>query len=170
MYLSKGITTNLCDQISQLFRFQKVYNLEIYLTVPLLHDRVTKSTLNFIMYKVRHKLQSLEVRKLSIKGRVTLAHLVLLAIPNYFTQSMLISKGVCAETERIVRQFIWGCSSGHPKLALVGQDSICQPKSRGGLGFQHFQDQNSSVLMKVGFNLITIEKVLWVLVLRTKYG
>ncbi|KAH1039445.1 hypothetical protein J1N35_041188, partial [Gossypium stocksii] len=53
MYFSKGVDDNLCDQISQFFGFQKVLNLERHLGVPLLHDRVTKSTLNFIVEKVR---------------------------------------------------------------------------------------------------------------------
>ncbi|MBA0629566.1 hypothetical protein Godav_024105, partial [Gossypium davidsonii] len=118
MYFSKGVEVDLCVQISQLFGFQEVHNLGIYLGVPLLHNWVTKSTLNFVVKKMRHKLQSWEARKLSIAGRITLAQSVLLAIPNYFMQSMLIRKGVCAEIKRIVRQFIWDHSSGHPKLAL----------------------------------------------------
>ncbi|KAH1065075.1 hypothetical protein J1N35_030062 [Gossypium stocksii] len=50
--------------------------------------------------------------------RVTLAQSVLLAIPNYFMQSLLVPKGVCDEIEKIVRQFIWGSSIGHHKMAL----------------------------------------------------
>ncbi|KAA3473211.1 LINE-1 reverse transcriptase isogeny [Gossypium australe] len=138
-------------------------------SVPLLHDRVTKSTLSFVVEKVRHKLQSWEVRKLSMARRVTLAQSILLTIPNYFIQTMLISKGVCEEIEKIVRWFIWGCTIGHPKLALVGWDSICQPRFCDGLGFRHLHYQNNSFLMKIGFNLITKDNALWVRVLRKKY-
>ncbi|KAH1046332.1 hypothetical protein J1N35_037116 [Gossypium stocksii] len=63
---------------------EKVLNLGSYLGVPLLHDSVTKSTLNFVVEKVRSKLQNWEARKLSFAGLVTLAQSVLLAIPNYF--------------------------------------------------------------------------------------
>lgn len=90
---------------------------------------VTKSTLNFVMDKVRRKLQNWEARKLSLAGRITLAQSVLLAISNYFIQSLSILKGVCDEIKRIARQFIWGSTSGHMKLALVGWDSICQFRS-----------------------------------------
>ncbi|KAA3459823.1 Retrovirus-related Pol polyprotein LINE-1 [Gossypium australe] len=51
MYLSEGVDTSICDQINQLFGYQKVSNLGGYLGVPFLHDRVTKSTLNFVVDK-----------------------------------------------------------------------------------------------------------------------
>ncbi|KAA3474043.1 Retrovirus-related Pol polyprotein LINE-1 [Gossypium australe] len=98
--------TDVRNQISQLFRFQEVRNLGTYLGVLLLHDRVTKNTLSFIMDKVRKKLQSWDAKKLSIAGRITLAQSVLLFIPNYFMQSLMISKGVSADIERLVRQLI----------------------------------------------------------------
>ncbi|KAA3465251.1 LINE-type retrotransposon LIb DNA [Gossypium australe] len=85
-------------------------------------------------------------------------------------KSMLIPKGVCAEIERLVRQFIWGCAEGHPKTSLVGWDSICHPQSRGGLGFRHLNDQNMFFLMKIGFGLVLKSSALWVRVLRAKYG
>ncbi|KAH1131912.1 hypothetical protein J1N35_003290 [Gossypium stocksii] len=93
MYFSKGVDDSLCDQLSLFFGFQQVPNLERYLEVPLLHGRVTKSTLNFVVEKVRWKVQTWEARKLSFAGRVTLAQLVLITIPNYFMQPLFVSKG-----------------------------------------------------------------------------
>lgn len=98
------------------------------------------------------------------------AQLVLLSIPNYFMQSLMILKGVSADIERFVRQFILGSFDGHPKMSLVGWNSICQPRTRGGLGFKHLEDQNLSFFMKIGFNLVTKSNALWVRVLRAKYG
>ncbi|KAA3464882.1 LINE-1 reverse transcriptase isogeny [Gossypium australe] len=141
-----------------------------YLGVPLLHNRVTKSTFSFVVDKVRSKLNSWDARKLPKAGRVTLAKSVLLSIPNYFIQSMLIPKGVCAEIEKMVRRFIWGGSEGQSKLSLVAWDSICQPSSRGGLGIRQLGDQNTSFLMKIGFGLVLKSSDLWVHVLRAKYG
>ncbi|KAA3460139.1 reverse transcriptase [Gossypium australe] len=170
IFFSKGVDINLSEQISQFFGFQKVPNLGSYLGVPLLHDRVTKSTLNFVIEKVRSKLQNWEARKLSLAGRITLAQSVLLTIPSYFMQSLAIPKGVCDEIEKIARQFIWGGSAGNTKIALVGWESICQPRNRGGLGIRHLQDHNNSFLMKIGFNLVTRKEALWAQVLRSKYG
>ncbi|KAA3487249.1 LINE-1 reverse transcriptase isogeny [Gossypium australe] len=91
----------------------EVQNLGTYLGVFLLHNRVTKNTLSFVVDK--------------------------------------------------------GCADGHPKLPLVGWDSICQPQPRGRLGFWHLSDQNMSFLMKIGFNLVSKSNTLWG-VLRSKYG
>ncbi|MBA0634845.1 hypothetical protein Godav_029277, partial [Gossypium davidsonii] len=48
--------------------------------------------------------------------------------------------------------------------------SICQPRVCGVLGFQHLEDQSSSFLLKLGFNIATKDEALWVQVLRSKYG
>ncbi|KAA3471573.1 LINE-1 reverse transcriptase isogeny [Gossypium australe] len=170
MFFSKGVDTIVQDQISQFFGFHKVLNLGKYLGVPIIHYRVTKSTLNFVIDKARSKLQNWDARKLSLAGRITLAQSVLLAIPSYFMQSLVILKGVCDEIERIVRQFIWGSSTSKSKPALVGWESICQPKTCGGLGFRYLHDHNTSFLMKIGFNLVSRKDDLWVRVLRSKYG
>ncbi|KAH1072730.1 hypothetical protein J1N35_025058 [Gossypium stocksii] len=61
------------NQIAQLFGFQEVQNLDTYLGVPLLYERVTNNTLSFVVDKVRRKLQNWDVRKLSLAGRTTLA-------------------------------------------------------------------------------------------------
>ncbi|KAA3461669.1 LINE-1 reverse transcriptase isogeny [Gossypium australe] len=156
VFFAKGVDPSIYDQISQLFGYQKVSNLGNYLGVPLLHDR--------------SKLQNWEARKLSFAGRITLAHSVLLAIPNYFMQSLLVPKGIYDEIERIARQCIWEGSAGHSKTTLVRWDSICQPRSCGGLGFRHLHDQNNSFLMKIWFNLVSRKDVLCVRVRRSKYG
>ncbi|KAA3475886.1 RNA-directed DNA polymerase (Reverse transcriptase) [Gossypium australe] len=170
IFFSKNTEDESRNQISQLFGFHEVQNLGKYLGVPLLHDRVTKNTLNFVVDKIRRKLQSWDARKLSIAGRITLAQSVLLSIPSYFMQTMMIPKGVCENIEKIVRHFIWGGTGEKSKMALVGWDKICQPRGRGGLGIRKLNDQNSSFFMKIGFNLTSKTELLWVNVLRSKYG
>lgn len=72
MFFSNGVVKDLRTQISQIFCFLIVSNFGTYLGVPLLHERMTKSTMSFVVNRVRHKLQSWDARKLSIAGRVTL--------------------------------------------------------------------------------------------------
>ncbi|KAK5775933.1 hypothetical protein PVK06_043889 [Gossypium arboreum] len=103
-------------------------------------------------------------------GRVTLAQSVLLPIPSYFMQTMMVPKGLCDEIERIVRKFVWGSTNGNAKVALVSWDSVCQPKAHGGLGLRHLEDHNTSFMIKMGFNIVYNINALWVQVIRSKYG
>lgn len=148
----------------------KFKTLVFILEFPLLHDWVTKSTLNFMMDKFRRRLQTWSARNLSIASKITLAQSVLSAIPNYFMQTMLIPKGICDELERPICQFIWGSTEGHSKISLVGWNSICQPKSCRGLDLRGMLDQNVSFFMNIGFHLLIKDKALWDKVLRTKYN
>lgn len=74
----------MTDTISTLLGFQRIQKHGHYLEVPLFHQRVTNSTLQFVVEKVHEKLQSWDAKKLSIARRITLAQSVLLSIPSYF--------------------------------------------------------------------------------------
>ncbi|MBA0730161.1 hypothetical protein Golax_022850, partial [Gossypium laxum] len=95
-------------RICGVFGFCQVQNLSSYLGVPLFHEKITNISLRFMVKKVKVKLQGWDARQLSLVGKITLAQLVLLAIPKYFMQSLMIPKGIFEEIKRIIRQFIWG--------------------------------------------------------------
>lgn len=72
------------ENICNILGFQRVQNLEKYLGVPLFHNRVIISTLRFVVYKVRSRLQNWDVKKLLLVRRATLAQSVLMSIRNSF--------------------------------------------------------------------------------------
>ncbi|KAK5810943.1 hypothetical protein PVK06_026260 [Gossypium arboreum] len=106
IFLSKGVEDPMTDFLNNLPGFQKVDDLDHYLGIPLFHKRVTNNTLHFVIEKVCIKLQSWDVRLLSFAGRATLVQSVLLAIPSYFMQSMMIPRKICDEIECLVRHFM----------------------------------------------------------------
>lgn len=69
----------------------------------------------------------------------------------------------------LTRQFIWDSSNGTRKISLVDWSSICQPRSCGGFGFRHLEDQNSTFLLKLRFNLVSKDDALWDQVLWANY-
>ncbi|KAK5775483.1 hypothetical protein PVK06_043378 [Gossypium arboreum] len=85
-------------------------------------------------------------------------------------QSIMVPKGICDSIKEMARQLIWGASEGKQKIALVWWDTICQPRSCGGLGIRCVSDQNKAFMMKLGYNIATKTDTLWVRVLRAKYG
>ena len=48
-------------------------------------------------------------------------------------------------------------------------DSVCKPKSKGGLGLRKMKVQNKAYMMKLGWKLMNRRDDLWVKVIRSKY-
>lgn len=88
IFFSKEVDENLTWRISNFLGFHRVNNLGSYLGMPLFHERVTNSTLWFVVDKIQSKLNSWDARKFSLVGRVTLAQLVLLTILSFFLCSL----------------------------------------------------------------------------------
>lgn len=93
-----------CDMIRATLGFQVEEDLGAYLGVPLLHKRTIMRTFQFVVDKVQKILNGFKGKLFSLAGRITLVKSVLLAIPSYFMQSMMIPIGVCETIEKIVRQ------------------------------------------------------------------
>lgn len=99
MFFSAVVKKDLVGKITDMLGFKHVHDLGHYLRVSLLHQRIIKGALSFLVDRVRRKLSSWEAKKLSFAGRVTLAQSVLLSIPSYLMQSLMVSKGVYDEIE-----------------------------------------------------------------------
>lgn len=117
IFFSRGVREPLKSIFSNLLGYQKTQDLGHYLGVPLFHQKVTNSTMHFVVEKVRIKLQSWDAQYLSIIGRVAFAQLTLLSIPGYFMQSMMLPRKICDEIERLTRTFIWGSTEGKKKMS-----------------------------------------------------
>ncbi|MBA0702612.1 hypothetical protein Goari_026810 [Gossypium aridum] len=76
-----GVEDSIADGLCNILKFRKVYCLGKYLGVPFFHNKITASTLRFVVNKVRSRFESWDVRKLSLAGRATLAQSVLITIP-----------------------------------------------------------------------------------------
>lgn len=54
---SKGVDDVLGSNLCRILGFRRVTNFGCYLGIPLFHDKVTNSSLRFVVDKVRSKLQ-----------------------------------------------------------------------------------------------------------------
>jgi hypothetical protein len=69
---------------------------------------------------------------LSLAGRITLCKSVLMSVPLYPMQSILLPKSIFHEIEKICRRFIWADYEGSKKVHLIKWKKICQPRLEGG--------------------------------------
>lgn len=121
------------SKIGGVLVFQQTDDLGEYLGVSLFHTCTKKCTFQFIVDKVRQKLNGYNAKLLSLAGRVMLAKSVVLTIPGYFMQTAMLPIGVCERIEQVVRRFVWGGSSDVAKTTLVNWENCCQPLLKGGL-------------------------------------
>lgn len=94
------------EEIGRLFGFQITEDMRTYLGISLFHTRAKKSTFHFVMDKVQKKINTFDAKLLSLVGRIMLAKSVLLTIPGFFMQIVMVLVGVCAQIEQVVQRFI----------------------------------------------------------------
>ena len=82
----------------------------MYFGFPFLHGRVTGANFRYIIDKVQRRLNGWSAASLSLAGRVTLAKVVLSAIPIYCMQVVMLPANLIDEIEKLIRRFVWGGS------------------------------------------------------------
>ncbi|KAF7839819.1 DNA polymerase alpha subunit B [Senna tora] len=169
VFFSKNVGHTRVEELSQALGFEYTGDLRSYLGVPILHQRVNKSTYNYILKSVRNKLSSWKSNCLSLAGRATLVKSVTSAIHVYSMQSSVIPSSVCSELEKINRSFLWGSTTNQRRMHMVAWEKVCTPKSCGGLGMRHIKEQKNALIMKLGWGLVEHKDSLWAQVLRGKY-
>ena len=83
--------------------------------------------------------------------------------------SLLFLKKTCARIDAALRDFWWGKKEDKGVIYLKAWDTICVPKSAGGLGIKRFSDINAALLAKLGWSVATKEDKPWVKYVYAKY-
>jgi hypothetical protein len=94
------------NRLSRLIGFTRTDDLGKYLGMPLIRGRVTNRTYEDLIHTIDARLTGWQADRLSFAGRITLAKLVLSAIPSYAMQTTKLSKTVCEEIDKKIRKFV----------------------------------------------------------------
>ncbi|CAL9024686.1 unnamed protein product, partial [Prunus brigantina] len=167
--VSPNTSSDLAQAIATICGSPLTSCLGKYLGVPLIHTRVTKATYQEIIDKVQRRLSSWKSHTLSMAGRLTLLQSVTSAIPIYSMQSAKLPVSVCQKLDQLNRNFLWGHTTDQAKVHLVNWDTVCKPKSAGGLGIKNTAWMNQALLAKSGWRLLQREQGLWAQVFNAKY-
>ncbi|CAN1850207.1 Putative ribonuclease H protein At1g65750 [Linum perenne] len=84
-------------------------------------------------------------------------------------QTAFLPVSLCDKIDSKIRSFIWGSSNGVRKLHNVNWNTVCKPKSLGGLGLRSARELNQAFLMKVAWGIVSRPNELWVQTLVSKY-
>jgi hypothetical protein len=121
---------------------------EKYLGLPSLVGRNRAASFSQIKERVWAKLKGWKERLLSAAGKRVLIKAVAQAIPTYAMSCFKLPQSLCQDLEAMVRKFWWGNNSDNKKIHWVQWDSLCQPKSSGGMGFRELGKFNEALLAK----------------------
>ena len=123
-----------------------------------------------LISKFESRLAKWKQRCLSMGGRISLINSVLSAMPIYLLSFFKIPKKVVQKAVSIQRNFLWGGGVEAARIAWVNWDTVCLPKSKGGLGIKDLTKFNEALLGKWGWELANNHNQLWARVLLSKYG
>lgn len=151
IFFSPNVHHTRATELSDFLGFRRTSNLGKYLGMPIHHERVSKSTYQYILDKMDTRLSSWKANTLSLAARHTLVSSVVSAMPSYAMQSTLLPATICEEIDKRCRSFLWGSNTSARKVHLVAWDQVCKRKEEGGLGLRHAKRQNNAYMQSFSF-------------------
>lgn len=118
---------------------------------------------------MRKKLSKWKGKHLTYVGRVCLIKSVFTIVPLYYMSIFKAPMLVCKELTTLQRRFLWGWGSDKRKIAWVKWESICKPKTEGGLGIKDIRS-NTVLLAKWMWKLKVDASGVWREVVLSKYS
>lgn len=141
---------------------------ERYLGVQIMPGSVKYHHIVNVVEKIKDQLAGWKGRDLSFNDGIVMVKYV---IASYSIHNMAIyrwPRKFIIQCERAIRNFIWSGDSNVSRVVVVAFDKICCPFEEGGLGLTRMATMNTTLLMKLWWNIRTSNKK-WAGFLRAKF-
>ncbi|KAJ9687808.1 hypothetical protein PVL29_013851 [Vitis rotundifolia] len=142
----------------------------LYLGLPLGGNPKSGGFWDPVIERISSRLDGWQKAYLSFGGRITLIQSCLTHMPCYFLSLFKIPVSVAARIERMQRDFLWSGVGEGKRDHLVSWNVVCNPKSKGGLGFGRISLRNSALLGKWLWRYPREGSALWHQVILSIYG
>ncbi|KAJ9709585.1 hypothetical protein PVL29_001188 [Vitis rotundifolia] len=142
----------------------------LYLGLPLGRNPKSGGFWDPVIERISSRLDGWQKAYLSFGGRITLIQSCLTHMPCYFLSLFKIPASVAARIERMQRDFLWSRVGEGKRDHLVRWDVVCNPKTKGGLGFRRISLRNSALLGKWLWRYSKEGSALWHQVILSIYG
>ncbi|KAL0006983.1 hypothetical protein SO802_008485 [Lithocarpus litseifolius] len=170
VFFSKHTQSQTRRSIKGILQVKNLKKEAVYLRAPMFLSRAPSKDFAYLEDKIEAKLSGWRSKCLSWVGRRTLINSVALSIPIYTMSSFSIPNKVCNSMDGLTRRFWWKPNKLEGRfLAWKSWDSLCCPKSDGGLGFKKTKALNSALLAKLAWMLASNRDSLCMRILRAKY-
>lgn len=157
-------------EICNLLQIPECNHRGSYLGNPFCKPSSKRVAFNGLVEKLKSRLSGWRGKLLSQAGRLTLIKSVVEASTQHSMQAFLWQKNLATQLDRLTRDFFWGFHAGSSHhLYLRSWNHIYQPRLKGGLGLQTFHDINQAFIMKLGWQLCSLQDNIWIPLIRAKY-
>ena len=133
-----------------------------YLGVPLVTRRLSFKDCYPLFDKIKARINCWSGRLISYAGRLQLIKSVLYSIQNFWCRYFILPKGVLKKINQLCWGFFWKGKELPTKGARISWDTICYPKSEGGLGLKELVSWNKACRLQSIWAIITKSSSLWI--------
>ena len=166
---SRNVSPSCKISLRNLIGLNQPTSKNFYLGLPTHIQRGHQAQFNTILEKINSRISGWKAKILSQAAKATLIKSVLSSIPSYWMSSFKLPKSICSKIDAKLRDFFWGfIDSGH-HMYPKAWDSLCKPKSAGGLGFRRAHDINNALISKLGWIIASSADKPWANLLQSKY-
>ncbi|XP_010696345.1 uncharacterized protein LOC104908875 [Beta vulgaris subsp. vulgaris] len=166
---SRNVESDRRNAIVNVLGVKEVDRQEKYLGLPTVIGRSKKVTFACIKERIWKKLQGWKEKLLSRPGKEILIKSVAQAIPTYMMSVFCLPSGLLDEIHSLIARFWWGSNGGEKKMHWHSWESMCLPKSMGGLGFRDLHCFNQDSLAKQAWRLCQSHSTHLARVLQARY-
>ena len=166
---SKNVTADRRRDIIETLGVREVDRHEKYLGLPTIIGRSKKAVFACLKERIWKKLQGWKEKLLSRPGKEIMIKAVAQAIPTYMMSIFKIPEGLIDEIHSMFARFWWGSTDSMRKLHWHKWETLCLPKTMGGLGFRDLKSFNLALLAKQGWRLIHNPGSLLHMILQARY-
>ena len=169
LWFSPNTPRHCKDQVTGILGVPIVNHIGTYLGTPVFTSWRITSSYQYLVDKIRMKIEGWQTKYLSMASRATLIKSAVSTIPIYAMQTTLLPQKISHQLVKMNSSFLWGDTGQHRSCHTVNWETVTIPKEVGGLGLTTIRHRNQAILMHQAWRLYTNPDTIWVRVLKAKY-
>ena len=119
LWFSPNTSRHCKDQVTGILSIPTTNHIGTYLGTPIFTSRRTTSSYQYLVDKIRVKIEGWQAKYLSMAGRTTLIKSVVSTIPIYAMQTTLIPQKISHQLDKMSCNFLWGDTDHHRSCHTV---------------------------------------------------